>query len=65
MTQIEALEAWWRRPVEVKVWDRCTECEQLKDDVKERQNYWPTLKATCCGPCFSRLIAAYEGLTYC
>ena len=54
------------RQMEVKVFDRCDKCETLKDDVKERANYWPRVKATtCCGVCFAQLVAEAQGLIVC
>lgn len=53
------------RQMEVRVLDRCDKCETLKDDVKERANYWPRVKATTCGACFSKLIAEAQGLVVC
>ena len=55
---------WRRRPLEVKVLDRCDECETLQPDVKKRTNYWPSITCTCCSGCFSRMLAEFEGLSY-
>jgi hypothetical protein len=60
----KALNEWRNRPLKVRVLDRCDECATLRDDVKERQNYWPNVKAICCETCFNKKIAAY-GMTYC
>ncbi len=57
-------EAWRRRPLEVKVLDRCDECETLQPDVKKRVNYWPSFTTVCCGNCYSKRLAEYEGLSY-
>lgn len=51
------------RPLEVRVLERCNECETLKDDVKEHSNCWVT--AVCCGPCFTQLVAEAQGLILC
>lgn len=55
-------ETWNARVPAVTVLDRCDECEQLKPTVQKRQNYWPTLSATCCSECWSRLIAEHQGV---
>ena len=53
---------WNSRPTEVRVLDRCDECETLKPDVKERQSYYPHMKITCCGACFAQLANQHEGI---
>lgn len=55
-------EEWNARVPSVTVLDRCNECEQLKPNVQKRQNYWPTLAATCCSECWARLIAEHQGV---
>lgn len=54
---------WRRRPLEVKVFDRCDECETLQPDVKKRVNYWPSFTAVCCGECYSKRLAEFYDLS--
>jgi hypothetical protein len=49
------LERWRSRPLQVRVLTRCDECGELKDDVRERVNYWPNIKAVCCAACFAEM----------
>lgn len=49
----------------VTVKDYCEGCKTLRDDVKERKNFWPNVSATCCADCFSKLIADYSGIACC
>jgi hypothetical protein len=53
------------RPMVVTVLDHCPECKTLQADVKPRKNFWPNVSATCCGLCFSKLIADYSGIACC
>jgi hypothetical protein len=45
----------YSRPIQVRVLDRCDECGELKEDVQERVNYWPTITAVCRAKCFAEL----------
>lgn len=58
-------EAWNKRTLTVTVKEHCPECKQLKEGVKERKNYWPTLSATCCSECWPKLIGQYQGVAVC
>jgi hypothetical protein len=52
---------WRSRPLVVRVLDRCDECGELKEDVRERVNYWPNITAVCCATCFSEMTGEYSG----
>jgi len=58
------LDAWRRRPLEVRVLDRCNECATLQPDVRERINFWPNIRAVCCSNCFNRMLAEFNDLSY-
>jgi hypothetical protein len=58
-------DAWNARKMVVTVKDLCPTCGKLCEDVEPRKNFWPTVNATCCGPCFSKLIADYSGIACC
>lgn len=61
------------RQMEVKVFDLCEPCGQLREDVKDRESagYWPKyhLKITSCAACYEtarrNAIAGAEGLIIC
>ncbi|MBB3004415.1 hypothetical protein FHX57_006797 [Paraburkholderia tropica] len=57
-------ESWRRRPLEVRILDRCDECETLQPDVRKRVNYWPSFTVICCAACYAKRLAEYEGLSY-
>jgi hypothetical protein len=52
----KALDAWRNRSITTKVFDLCESCGQLRDDVKERYNYLPRVKAVCCYDCLQRMV---------
>jgi hypothetical protein len=58
-------EIWNARVPTVTVRERCDECGLLKEGVKKRQNYWPTISATCCAECFTNLIGEAQGYVAC
>jgi hypothetical protein len=47
--------------MQVRVLDRCDECGELKEDVQERVNYWPTITAVCCAKCFADMTGECSG----
>ena len=57
------LDAWRRRPLEVRVLDLCPECKQLKEGVKTRQSYWPTFSMSSCNDCYTERVAEFNSLT--
>ncbi|MFM0631174.1 hypothetical protein [Paraburkholderia xenovorans] len=52
---MNALEQWHRRPMEVRVLDRCNECGKLEIDVRERVSLWPNITAVSCAKCFAEM----------
>jgi hypothetical protein len=60
IADMNKLEQWRSRPLQVRVLDRCDECGELKDDVAKRVNYWPHITAVCCAPCFEEMTGARE-----
>lgn len=56
------MKAQWRaRQLQVRVLDRCDECDELKDDVQKRENYWPHITAVCCAECFAEMTGEDSG----
>ncbi|PTB20108.1 hypothetical protein C9I57_13450 [Trinickia symbiotica] len=51
---------WHSRPLEVRVFDRCDECGELKEDVRERVNHWPKFAVVCCATCFADLSGDFS-----
>lgn len=49
--------------MEVRVFDRCDECGELKEDVLKRESHWPKFAIICCASCFSELIGDCSGPT--
>jgi hypothetical protein len=62
---MNTLEQWRRRPMQVRVLDRCDECGELKEDVKKRVNYWPNITAVCCAKCFTEMTSGFSGSEAC
>ena len=60
---MNALEQWQRRPMQVRVLDRCDECGELKEDVQKRVNYWPRITAVCCAKCFAEMTSRCSGFS--
>jgi hypothetical protein len=58
---MNALEKWRRRPLQVRVLDRCDECGELKEDVRKRVNAWPNITAVCCANCFVEMTGECSG----
>jgi len=42
---MNVLERWRSRPLQVRFLIRCDECVELKDDVQKRVNYWSNIRA--------------------
>lgn len=59
------LTQWQSRPLIVKVFELCDECDQLKEGVRLQESLYPKFTVRCCSSCFARLIAEHEQLTYC
>lgn len=51
-------EAWNSRPVYTRTLTHCETCQDLKEDVEQRNHYWPNVAAVCCRGCFLNLIEA-------
>jgi len=50
-------EQWRSRPTYSRTLTHCNHCEKLKDDVRERHNYWPSVVMTGCQECFDQRVA--------
>jgi hypothetical protein len=57
---MNALELWRSRPLQVRVLIRCDECGELKDDVQKRVNYRSNIAAVCCAKCFAEMTEVRE-----
>jgi hypothetical protein len=62
---MHALEQRRSRPVQVRVFDRCDECGELKEDVQKRVNYWPNITAVCCAKCFAKMTGECSRFAAC
>jgi hypothetical protein len=51
---MNALELWRSRPLQVRVFTRCDECGELKDDVEKRVNHCLNIAVVCCAKCFAQ-----------
>ena len=58
---MNALEQWRRRPLQVRVLDRCDECGELKPDVRKHVSFWPSITAVCCTQCFTEMTEECSG----
>src|ERR1700675_4668859 len=58
---MNALEQWRCRSMQVRVLDRCDECGELKEDVQKRVNYWPNIAAGCGAKCFAEMTGECSG----
>ena len=62
---MSALKEWHNRPMQVRMLDRCDECDELKENVRKRVNRWPNITAVCCAKCFAEMIAECSGFAVC
>lgn len=62
---MNSLDAWRNRSMTTRVLDLCEHCKQLKEDVKERRNWWPAIQSTACADCHQKLIREANGVVVC
>ncbi len=61
MTQAE----WRNRPTYSRILTFCEHCKMLREDVRERRNYWPNVSMTGCKNCFDQHVAEVSGVAIC
>jgi hypothetical protein len=57
---MNAREKWHNRTLQVRVLDRCDECDELKEDVRKHVSLWPNITAVCCADCFAEMTADWR-----
>ncbi|MFM0200688.1 hypothetical protein PQR53_12525 [Paraburkholderia fungorum] len=62
---MNALEKWHKRPLQVRVLDRCDECGELKEGVRKQVSLWPNMTAVCCAECFAEMTTECSGFAVC
>jgi len=54
-------EQWRSRPLYSRTLTRCNHCGELREDVQNRQQFYPAVRAESCHPCYQKLVAEASG----